>query len=242
MSNKLLLFMACITILVSCQKSSNEQDNSNNQNTGLPSSAETKPQYNNTSFGVYKGVIIGSTGTIVFKINNGDNILKGYLAIDNTKDTLSTTQTVIAGQPIVNVHFVGRISSMNLSANADGTNAIVTNISITGHSNVAVLVIHENSTKQIFCYEGTFSGSRSGTINCARVGEGNGDTAYILTKIQDTAAYFTGYGQVNNNSTSINLGANLALINQGSFSGNNFNGTWTWAYYGTGTFACTRTY
>jgi hypothetical protein len=42
----------------------------------------------------------------------------------------------------------------------------------------------------------------------------------------------------------MNLYRDLAVsfVIQGSFSGNNFNGTWSWAVIGTGTFACTRTY
>jgi hypothetical protein len=231
-----VLLIAAFTIAVfACQKS----NTMTTPDTGLATAPETKAQYNNTSFGVYKGVIIGSTGTIVFKINNGDNVLKGYLTIDNTKDTLSTMQTVVAGQAINNINFTGRISSMTLSANADGNNAIVTNVSITGHSNVAVLIIHENSNKQILCYEGTYSGNRSGTLNCVRVGANNGDTAYVLAEINDTLK-IQGYAQVSNNSTTITVGTPFVI--QGSFSENNFNGTWSWTGIGTGTFACNRTF
>src|SRR6185312_5029597 len=103
-------------------------------------------------------------------------VLKGYLTIDHTKDTLSTTQTLVAGQAINNVNFTGRISSMTLSVNADGSNATLSNISIVGHNNVTIFIIHKNSTKQVLCYEGTYSGNLSGTFNCARVGVNDGDT------------------------------------------------------------------
>jgi hypothetical protein len=237
LSGIVLFIIPLVIALFACSKS----DTASTQppNTGLATASETKAQYNNTSFGVYKGVVIGSTGTIVFKINNGDNIVKGYLVIDNTKDTLSTTQTLVAGQAINNVRFVGRISSMALSVNADGSNASLSNIIITGHNNVAIFIIHENSTKQVFCYEGTYSGNLSGTLNCTRVGENNGDTAYVLAKVNDSLVV-QGFGQVNNNSINIRLAAPFAI--QGSFSGNNFNGTWSWTNIGTGTFACNRTF
>ena len=231
-----LLIAAFAIALFACQKSHNSTTTTA---TGLASTPETKAQYNNTSFGVYKGVIIGSTGTIVFKINNGDNVVKGYLSIDNTKDTLSTTQTLVAGQAINNVRFTGRISSMTLSVNADGSNASLSNISITGHNNVTIFIIHENSTKQVLCYEGTYSGNLSGTLNCTRVGINNGDTAYVLAKVNDTL-FVQGFGQVNNNSINISLTIPFAI--QGSFSGNNFNGTWSWTNIGTGIFACNRTF
>lgn len=152
-------------ILVSCKKSETKPVES-----GFPSAAETKPQYNNTSFGVYKGVVIGSVGTIVLKINNGDTVIRGYLSIDNVKDTLSTTQQVAAGQPIVNLNFTGRISSMTLSANADGSNALLSNLIIAGHPNATALIVHENSNQQVLCYGGTFSGDLNGTICFVKVG------------------------------------------------------------------------
>lgn len=231
-----LLITAFAIALFACQKS---HTTTTTPGTGLATAPETKTQYNNTSFGVYKGVVVGSTGTIVFKINNGDNLMKGYLTIDNTKDTLSTTQTVVQGQAINDVKFEGRISSMNLSVNADGTNAALSNISIIGHNNVTIFIVHENSTKQVLCYEGTYSGTLSGTLNCTRVGAENGDTAYILAKVNDTLV-LQGFGQVINNTINMSLAPPFSI--QGAFSGDNINGTCAWTNIGTGTFACTRTF
>jgi len=243
--NALLLFGLSTIIFFACQKSntSNESNNGNNGN-GTSTTALTKPQYDNTSFGVYKGVVIGSSGTIFFRINNGDNIAKGYLNIDNKWDTLSTGTTIVSGQPLINVVFTGHFSSMTLNANADGSHANLTAIQITGHSNPTIFIIHENSTKQIYCYEGTFNGSSTGILNCARAGENNGDTAYILTKITADTSLANGFGQVTNNSIATNLYRDLAVtfVIQGNFSGNNFTGTWSWANIGTGAFTCTRTY
>ncbi|MBI5371520.1 MAG: hypothetical protein HZA79_05780 [Sphingobacteriales bacterium] len=165
MEKLLSLLIALALIGSACKKTKTESSSG-----GLPVSPETKPQYNNTSFGVYKGVVVGSTGTIVIRINNGDTIVKAYLSIGNNKDTLSANQPVIAGQPILDLDFTGRISSMTLSANADGSNAQVTSLTITGHPNAGALVVHENSTQQVLCYEGTFSGDLNGTICFVKVG------------------------------------------------------------------------
>jgi len=240
---KLLVFsIATFAIaLLACHKS---ETPAGPPGSGSATTLGTKAQYNNSSSGVYKGVVIGSTGTIVFTINNGDNVVKGFLNIDNQPDTLSTTTTIVSGQPLINVVFTGHFSSMTLNANADGSHANLTAIHITGHSNPTIFIIHENSTKQVYCYEGTFSGSSTGILNCARVGENNGDTAYVLTRITGDTSLSNGFGQVINNSTTMNLYRDLAVtfVVQGSFSGNSFNGTWSWAAIGTGTFACTRTY
>lgn len=238
-----------VVILFACNKS--DTDNNGN-NVGLSTSPETKPQYNNTVFGVYKGVIIGSSGTIVFRINNGDNVVKGYLTIDNQKDTLTTTTNITLGQPLVNVLFTGNISSMRVSANADGSNASLSNIQINGHNNVTGFIIHENSTKQVLCYEGTFTGSQSGIINATRVGLGNYDTTYLLLKVQslnDTTLY-RGYDQTVSDTARVNLylpgGGNpqfqvTGMFNTGNFNPNTFNGTWSGAY-GNGQFTTHRTY
>lgn len=191
-----LLGYFVISTLPSCKKS----NTGNNNDNGLSNNPETKSQYNNTTFGVYKGVIIGSSGTIIFRINNGDNVVKGYLTIDNQKDTLTTNAPITMGQALVNVLFTGKISSMRISANADGCNASLSNIQINGHNNVTGFIIHENSTKQVLCYEGTFSGSESGIINVTRVGLTGGDTTYLLAKVQSK-----------NDTTLIEVGAGVLL-------------------------------
>ena len=252
MKKTLFLASALTVIFFACNKSKTENNNTNN--TGLPTSPETKPQYDHTTFGVYKGVIVGSSGTIIFRINNGDNIVKGYLTIDNQKDTLTTTTTLTAGQPLVNVLFTGKISSMKVSANADGSNASLSNIQINGHNNVTGFIIHETSTKQVLCYEGTFTGGASGVINATRFGLNNNDTTFLLMKVQsvnDTTLY-RGFGGTVNDTAKVNIylpGGSYTnpqfrvtgMYNTGNFNPNTFNGTWTGGY-GTGQFTSKRTY
>ena len=248
MNKKYFLIASIVISLFACNKSKNETKITDN---GLPAAPETKLQFDNTSFGVYKGVIIGSSGTIIFKINNGDNIIKGFLDIDNFKDTLSTSFTISSGQPLSNILFIGRISSMRVSANANGSNASLSNIQINGHNNVTGFIIHENSTKQVFCYEGTFTGGASGIINATRVGSKNYDTTYILAKVQsvnDTTLY-RGFDQTVNDTTRVNLYkpdggiqfSTVGMFNTGNFNPNTFNGTWTGSY-GSGQFITHRTY
>lgn len=247
---KTLFLLATITsIFISCNKSKTDSSS----NSSLPSSPETKPQYDNTSFGVYKGIIVGSSGYIIFRINNGDNIVKGYLVIDNQKDTLTTTANITLGQSLINVPFVGKISSMNVSANSDGSNASLSNIRINGHNNVTGFIIHEASTKQIMCYEGTFTGTQSGIINVTRAGLTVNDTTYFLAKVQnniDDTLYF-GKGGCDHYSDTVR--ASLFGINYyraqfepvvGFYNDNTktFSGTWKSQVYGNGEFVTHRTY
>lgn len=256
MKGTVLSLILLLFILFACKKT---DEPANNDDNGLSVTAETKPQYNNTNFGVYKGVIIGSSGLIVFKINNGDNVVKGYLSIDNQKDTLTTTATIALGQPISNVLFTGKISSMKVSASADGSNAMLSNIQINGHNNVTGYIIHENSNNQVLCYEGTFNGTSTGIINATRLA--NADSTYFLSKvyqvkdvngnlvnINDTTLYL-GYGWNYPDSTKGYLWGwssqpNFTISGKFKNLSNNtstFNGTWTGSY-GSGNFTCSRTY
>lgn len=252
MMKKLFCITLVLTIIIfACKKLSTNQPGD-----GLPQSAETKPQYNNTSFGVYKGVIIGSTGTIVLKINNGDTIVKAYLSIDNVKDTLSTTQQLTSGQPITNLLFTGRISSMTFSANADGSNAKLNNLNIAGHPNAIALLIHENSTQQIMCYEGAFNGGLTGNVCFIKFGPNNNNNTPILkyiSRISNDPLFSMGDGIYLLSDTSVythgffETGTTVRTFNgRGRFSGNTFTGVWTtwWPAAGgnQGSFTCNRTY
>jgi len=252
MTKRIIIIFAIAFSLFACNKKTNTEKN-DNENV-LATAPETKPQYDNTTFGVYKGVIVGSSGYIVFRINNGDNIVKGYLTMDNQRDTLSTTFTIVPGQPLSNILFIGKISSMRVSANADGSNASLSNIQINGHNNVTGFIAHEKSTRQVLCYEGTFSGGASGIINATRVGlSSNSDSTYILAKVQsvnDTTLY-RGYGAMRRDTTVtiylMDPGNNTAqfkvdgIFNTGNYNPNTFNGTWTGGY-GNGNFTTKRTY
>lgn len=248
---KLFLIFLGLTTFLACNKS-----NDNTPPDNFPKSAETKPQYDNTSFGVYKGVIIGSTGTIVLRINNGDTIVKAFLSIGNIKDTLSTTQQLTAGQPIVNLNFSGKLTSLTLSANADGTNAQLTNLNIPGHPDAVAIIIHENSTHQVLCYEGTFTGELTGNISFIRiVSSNNTDPLYPLqyiSRITNDTFTVIGQGRIAVDTSGYShifteSGQTVRNFNgMGKFTGNTFSGYWTawWAAVGgkRGDFVCTRTY
>jgi len=132
--------------------------------------SETNPSLDSTSFGVYKAVLAGNTGRVKIYINNGDTIVKAYLSLDSLSDTLACLQPLTQAQSIGNAFFTGRISSFTLSADADGNNAAIENIIVTGHSNVAGAVAHENSGLPVFCYEAPFTGTEKGNFNFIRYG------------------------------------------------------------------------
>lgn len=239
MKNTIFLLLFSTFLNFNCSKS---DDNPSNQ---FPTTAETKPQYDNTSFGVYKGVIIGSSGYIVFRINNGDNVATGNLTIDGRKDILSTTQTITAGQPIVNLKFTGNFSSMTLNANSDGSNPRITDIKIDGHpDDVASIIFHENSTQQVFSYEGKISGTFSGTINLNKI-TGN-DSTFSIMKFDNNPIVYYGYGfPISKDSVELffNAGAAPYYHFKGKWESDILNGSWSDENsINKGTFNSVRTY
>lgn len=233
-----LLLLACMAIFYSCGKT-------NDTSAGeLPSKAETKPQFDNTTFGVYKGVIIGSSGYIVFRINNGDGDVKGFLTIDGKKDVLTTNQAITAGQPIVNVKFKGSFSSMTLNAENNGNDASLSDIRIDGHpGKVTSILFHEKSTQQVFSYEGKISGTLSGTINLNRIT--GVDTTFSLMKFDTDTTVYWGLGfPLSGDSVELSFWSGYILYChfKGKWGNNNISGTWSDNNANSGTFSGERSY
>lgn len=240
MRNKFLLICALALTIYSCGKSKTEKEPS------FATKAETKPQFDKTSFGVYKGVIVGSSGYIVFRINNGDNVVKGFLKIDGKEDLLTTKEVLVAGKAISNVLFTGSFSSMRISADADGRNAELSDIKIEGHKYAGGYISHEKSNQQVLVYEGNFTGVSSGIINIARVGTGQNDSLFALMKFTGDTTLHTGHG-FNEDSVRLRLysyfGEMKFVAKKIPATGTeSIDGTWFYGQQKGGTFTVERTY
>lgn len=126
--------------------------------------------FDHSSGGVYKGVFIGSSGTILIYIHNGDNLVTAYINVDGLIDTLTSTTPYVNGESITSMVFYGSFSSMVFSVNADGSDPNIISIDIYGHNSVTGDVVKELSTQVVSCFEGTYNGTDSGTFNCIRFG------------------------------------------------------------------------
>lgn len=231
----LFIIAALIVFLQSCSKDNSDKQSSN--------TSEAKAVNDNNNFGVYKGVIVGSTGIIKLVINNGDNLVKAYITIDgSTKDTLTSTNPFTTGQAITNATFTGRISTMTFSVNANGTNPNIVSITIQGHSNVTGVLVKETSTKIVQCYEGTYTGKTStgtqtnGTFNCVILANS------IIGIARESQSGYTDVvnGTTVNGSISANGTVSTGATFSGTFTNNNCSGTWVNGSF-TGTWSGTRT-
>lgn len=125
---------------------------------------------NSSSKGIYKGVVIGSTGTIVFDVANNGTLITAVMVLDGTTINLSSTVIWVSGAPYA-ANFTGTLNgapvTINFSVGVTGSSPTVTASNIPGHPNSTFTVIKETSTTLVECFEGNFNTTlpESGTFN-----------------------------------------------------------------------------
>lgn len=215
----LFIFLFLTVLLASCKKDENKQSN-NYTCTTCVTTPEAKELHNNSSAGVYKGVMVGSTGTIALYLYNTGTEVKALATFDGKNGTLTTTDLAnwAPGQAVSNARFKGTINNQEINAvfsvGANGQNPSV-QVNIPGHT-VVVAVYKETSSSLIKNFEGTYQGDASGIFNITLNG-----TNYTL--VRDGGVAPANASLINGN---IDLTSNGIVI-KGSFNGNDIvEGTW----------------
>lgn len=149
--------------------------------------------YNSSSAGVYKGILVGSSGYFKISLKNGTDTVSCKFVFDDKTAYLTTTSLAnwTPGQAINNAVFTGTLDSktvtLTLNCNADGTNVQVS-VVYPGHT-VSVSVMKETSTTLVKCYEGTYTdGVQTGVFNLAVYG----NNAYGFRKDAESADRLVG--------------------------------------------------
>lgn len=226
------IFYALIIGFFSISCSNN--DDTSSSNSGLSNSPEAKSQYDNSNYGVYKGVFVGSTGHVYVNINNNSSVL-AKLVIDGITYNCTTTETVVEGSAITELTFTSGTSSFDFNVAANGTNPTITNISIIGHPDAFVSIFKEHSNAQVKCYLGTFSGDMSGVFNLAVKGNSN-----IIGLAKSTSENFTIdlIGSISSNTiTGYFIGGSFS----GTLANSTISGQWQNEFMESGTWIGLRT-
>jgi len=159
-------------------------------------SAEELPialsQYDNSNYGIYKGVFVGSSGTILVNLNN-NGVISVSLTIDGVNYPFTSTESITENEQ-TETTFTYQNNSFSFTVNADGSNPLITNVSIEGHPNASIIVVKENSSYVAQLYEGSYEGidqnNDQGTFNAIVF---NG-AVYILSKssVYGSSSYASG--------------------------------------------------
>ncbi|PQB06757.1 hypothetical protein BST83_06005 [Polaribacter filamentus] len=198
---------------------------SNDENTnssGLTESPEAIIQFDNSNFGIYKGVFIGSSGIVVINVNNEGKV-SATMIIDGTTYIFTTSEVTQENQQTV-INFTSGNDSFTFSVSSNGTNPEISNLTIAGHPNANIILVKETSVILTELFEGSYAGignsTDAGTFNAIVAGNKMAVLAYSNTN----NAYFTIDGTINNNSISgvTSTGTNV----NGTLNGNNMIGTW----------------
>lgn len=206
----LLLFLGLTTLSCSSDSSSGSS---------LSDTPTAKPEFDNSKMGIYKGVFVGSSGTVLININN-DSTVSATLVIDGATYTFTTTESIPTGNDtdIEDMTFTSGSMSFDFSVSAQGLYPTVSNITFSGHPNASINIIKEYSDALVKCYVGTFGGDDTGVFNII-ISDGE---VYGLAKSNDGEG-FSVNGILNGSTIA---GTFTGGVFSGTLSGNHISGSW----------------
>lgn len=119
--------------------------------------------------GIYKGIVVGSTGSLSINIQNGSNTITGVMVLDGTTINLTSQVSYVEGQAYV-APFTGMYNgtpvTLTFSVGLSGANPTMISSDIPGHPNTVFTIYKESSTSLIEAFEGTYSKTgETGTFN-----------------------------------------------------------------------------
>lgn len=198
---------------------------------------EANATYDNNSGGIYKGTIIGSSGTIKFNVANDGSTVSAVMVLDGQTINLTSNVTWVNGQAFLG-DFTGTMGgqpvSITFSVDISGANPTVTAANIPGHPNAVFEVYKETSNSQVVCFEGTFTGSSSGVFNMVLSTTLKGWKVVARENGKTSVSRFT--GTLNGNAmtcsscsqgSSITGTLNVDLVSGNWNDGQGKTGTWT---------------
>ncbi len=214
----IILLISGTVCFLGCKKESTEPEKEIKKEDTLET-PEAIIEHNLKSGGIYKGTMVGSSGTFKIILQNGT--ISSEITFEGNSKTLTTSSlnNWSTGEAISNAIFTSGDWQLTFSVDADGSNPQVT-ISIPSHS-IEAIVVKETSSALVTVFEGTYSGGAHGIFNITIK---NGVVKGI-SKSNDSFGNSTISGTVSNNSISGSLSNGVEII--GSINGNNTSGTWT---------------
>ncbi|AWI26258.1 hypothetical protein [Flavobacterium pallidum] len=177
--------------------------------------------------GLYKGIVVGSTGTISIDIQNGSNTITGVMVLDGVTVNLISNVSVVNGETYI-APFTGMMNgsavTLTFQVGAGGEQPTMVSADIPGHPNATFILAKETSTSLIEAFVGTYTaGSDSGTFNVV-LSTSLAKWGYIA-KDNQTGEINDGDGIIADGNKLMEDGRHMATINgdelNGSFADSN---------------------
>jgi hypothetical protein len=214
-----------IIVLVACKKTSSTSTTPYTCTT-CKTTPDAKAANDGSSKGIYKGVVIGSSGTITFDIANNGTTITAVMVIDGVTVNLTSAITWVAGQPYV-ADFTGTLNSapvtIHFSVGLSGGSPTVTSSTIPGHPSSTLNIIKETSTGLVECFEGNYNTTlpETGTFNII-LSRQLAAWSGVARKSGSTTTSTAGSGSIVNNKL-IDPSQNNASL--GTINGDDLNGS-----------------
>ncbi|ACU05299.1 MULTISPECIES: hypothetical protein [Pedobacter] len=135
---------------------------------------DAKVENNSLSKGVYKGVVMGSTGVISIDIMNNGTGMQATMVLDGLTINFTSTAVWTNGQPLV-ADFTAvsnsKTYSFRFTVAANGGSPAAGSFNIPDHPSIFFQLVKETSDNLIKCYEGSTEGvknsgaKQSGSLN-----------------------------------------------------------------------------
>ncbi|MCO5237383.1 MAG: hypothetical protein M9933_14050 [Chitinophagaceae bacterium] len=231
---KIIPVLLAVVVSFSCSKES--KDNDDDYTCTSCSSAPVAVAANNTvSKGIYKGVLIGSSGTLIFDIQNTTHTITGTMVIDGNVVTLACDVTDLDPSADFEASFTGTLNAnpvtIRFRVDKKGANPTIVSANIPGHPDAVFIVAKETSDTLLECYEGTYTISgdwtEKGTYNFLIARKSGGGTWQAIAAEDGFPEEFTyGKGPVSGNDivdpNRLGQGVDvvIATINGHTISGN----------------------
>ena len=234
-----LFVVTLITFIYACKKTSDKAESYTCASCSQTPTA--KSENNSSNKGMYKGVVVGSSGVIIFDLANSGATATAILTIDGQIVLLTSTITPQSGQPF-NTTFTGTLngqaSSIVFTVGATGLNPTIASSNIPGHLAAVFQLYKETSDNLITCYEGTTSGikdsgaAQSGQLNLVASTKTNTWLAISASKNNSSVGLVT--GKISGNVFTCDCGTTTSVTGtltgdqiDGTYKGSDNHGTWT---------------
>lgn len=206
-----LICLVWVVVLAACSESPTAPVSAFSNKAEALATEDTK------SGGVYKGVIVGSSGFFSVVLQKGLKVVN--VTLDGESRSLATTSIPdwVSGEPIKNAAFVSGDWEAIFSVGADGGKPSIT-FSFPGHPNAQVTIIKEISTAVVRAYEGTYTGTSSGTWNFVI----QGPVLSGVSRKADGSASLEFFGLVDGNNIVLNT-----ISGSGTIAVDNVTGVWS---------------
>ncbi len=181
---KIIAVLLTVMVAFSCSKGDKNDDDDDYTCTSCASSPIAVAANNTINKGIYKGVVIGSTGALIFNIQNTTNTITGTLVIDGDVVDLTCEAVDLDVNADFEASFTGTLNGylviIRFHVEKNGTNPTIVSATIPGHPDAVFIVAKETSDALLECYEGSYTitgdWTEAGTYNFLVQRKGGGGT------------------------------------------------------------------